>query len=1168
MPRLEDLTPGTMVKGLAPGDTSVRVVQIEFFGPQAAKVYYENAAGKPGQRLLYRTDEASLIVSENSRNWAFDGDGDLFRLVSEALRLQLAHLFDPYLAISTALVDPLPHQITAVYEKMLPMQPLRYLLADDPGAGKTIMTGLLLRELIMRGDLERCLIVPPGNLVEQWQDELAQKFGIHFSIFTKSQMETSVTGNPFEENNLLLARLDTLSRNEQLQEKIEAARDWDLIVCDEAHKMSASQSGNEVKYTKRFQLGRLLGGKTRHFLLLTATPHNGKETDFQLFLSLIDRDRFEGRFRGGVKTVDPSDIMCRRVKEEMLTFENEKLFPERKAYTTTYELSGEEARLYDSVTSYVVEEMNRADKVVQDGKRRGNISFALMILQRRLASSPLAIYNSLSRRRERLENKLKEAKLVLLGKGKEPQDTDELAEFDVENLDDAPESEIESKEELILGLATAAATIPELEAEIRTLASLESVAKNLRSSGNDKKWQELSSILDDPLMVDSSGNRRKLIVFTEPRDTVGYLAEKIKTRLGNPDSVAIIHGGLARDERRKIIESFNHDSETLVLVANDAAGEGVNLQRAHLMVNYDLPWNPNRLEQRFGRIHRIGQKEVCHLWNLVAINTREGAVYSSLLNKLETERQALGGRVYDVLGELFDSRPLKKILRDSIRYGESNEAIKYRAEIEDVVEHERIQKLLEERAFATECVDTTAVQRIREDVERAHVRRLQPHFISAFFLEAFCHLGGRATRRENGRWEVTRVPAEIRARDRLVGSGERVQHRYERICFDKQYRLDQPVASFVCPGHPLFNATVDSILERHRKLLKRGAVLVNEADEEESVHILYYLRHGIQDGRVRSDGEQIVISEQLQFVEVDMNKEPRGAGAAPYLDYRSATAEEVEALAGLLAELWLQEDSEHETLSYAIQNIVPQHVEDWRKRKLPMLDKVERAVEERLKKEIDHWEYQAQELKARESAGDRTGLSSLNAFQKAEELAVRLKRRKDTISRERQISPLPPTILGGGLVVSMGYLRKLGCLKSGLDAGVISSNVDQRHEKERLAMEVVMSAERHIGRTPRDVSDQRGIGYDIESRSEDGRLFFLEVKGKSRTDSLLTLSRNEINCARNEPAKFRLVIVEIENGKAGPPDYVSKFPFGEPDFGETIRSFSSSTLLEYSSTPH
>src|SRR6478736_2269689 len=408
--RHEDLQPNAAVRGILP-DALVTVVSVQWFGSEALELTYKTPAGKVANELLYRHDEPRLEIVEQGRPWSFDGDGGLFRLVSEAQRIRLAHLFDPVLAVHTSVVDPLPHHITAVYEAMLPRQPLRFLLSDDPGAGKTIMAGLLIKELIARGDLKRCLIVCPGSLAEQWQDELARRFHLPFEILTNDALEAARTGNWFLETNLAIARLDKLSRNEDVQQKLLAPDcHYDLIVCDEAHKMSATFFGGEVKYTKRYRLGQLLSGLTRHFLLMTATPHNGKEEDFQLFMALLDGDRFEGRFRDGVHQVDVSDLMRRMVKETLRKFDGTPLFPERIAYTVPYKLSDAEARLYKEVTDYVREEFNRAE-ALQNDKRAGTVGFALTILQRRLASSPEAIYQSLRRRRERLENRLRDLEL-------------------------------------------------------------------------------------------------------------------------------------------------------------------------------------------------------------------------------------------------------------------------------------------------------------------------------------------------------------------------------------------------------------------------------------------------------------------------------------------------------------------------------------------------------------------------------------------------------------------------------------------------------------------------------------------------------------------------------------------------------------------------------------
>jgi SNF2 family DNA or RNA helicase len=696
---------------------------------------------------------------------------------------------------------------------MLSRQPLRFLLADDPGAGKTIMTGLFIKELIARGDLQRCLIVSPGNLVEQWQDELDQKFHLPFEIMTNDAFEAARTGNWFSENPLAICRLDKLSRNEDVQAKL-GQTDWDLIVCDESHKLSATYFGNEVKYTKRYRLGQTLSTLTRHFLLLTATPHNGKEADFQLFMALLDGDRFEGKFRDGIHVQDTSDMMRRLVKEQLLKFDGTRLFPERRAYTVNYALSDGETELYKEVTDYVREEFNRAEALENDG-RKGTVGFALTILQRRLASSPEAIYQSLRRRRERLEKRLREELLLKAGAEVRIDLNLDLPRFDedeLDDLDDAPDEELEKTEEKVVDQASAARTIAELRLEIAQLQELERTALRVRQSGTDRKWDELSRLLqNNSEMFDAAGHRRKLVIFTEHRDTLNYLTEQIRVLVGRPEAVVTIHGGIGREERKKAEEAFKHDKQVEILIATDAAGEGINLQRAHLMVNYDLPWNPNRLEQRFGRIHRIGQQEVCHLWNLVAKDTREGEVYFRLLEKLDEERNALGGQVFDVLGQLtFDDRPLRELLIDAIRYGDRPEK---RAEmfhvVDNAMERKHLRELIEGRALTHDSMDVSRVREIREEMERAEARRLQPHFIASFFIEAFKLLGGTIHERESKRYEIKHVPALIRNRDRMIGRSAPVMQGYERIVFDKDLITvaGKPLAAFVCPGHPLLDAT-------------------------------------------------------------------------------------------------------------------------------------------------------------------------------------------------------------------------------------------------------------------------------------------------------------------------------------------------------------------------
>lgn len=400
MLKLEDIKIDAQIRGIQ-ADEIVCIVQVRPVGDATLTVYYKDAQGNVAEQMLIRSDESRLELAQAGKPWAFDAPGAEFKLGLEAYRITQAALFDPMMAVHTSNIDPLPHQISAVYEAMLPRQPLRFVLADDPGAGKTIMAGLLIRELLMRADAKRILIVSPGSLTEQWQDEMLEKFGVQFDIFSREKQEQCASGNFFDESNQLICRLDQLSRSEDFQEKLKIT-EWDLIIVDEAHKLSANYYGNKVNKTKRFLLGELLGAISRHFLLMTATPHNGKEADFQIWLSLLDGDRFYGKYRDGVHKVDVSDMMRRMVKEELLKFDGTPLFPERRAYTANYELSPMEALLYEQVTTYVRKEMNRADKL--NGKKKNTVGFALTMLQRRLASSPEAIFQSLKRRRKRLQD--------------------------------------------------------------------------------------------------------------------------------------------------------------------------------------------------------------------------------------------------------------------------------------------------------------------------------------------------------------------------------------------------------------------------------------------------------------------------------------------------------------------------------------------------------------------------------------------------------------------------------------------------------------------------------------------------------------------------------------------------------------------------------------------
>lgn len=1154
MIKLEQLERKMRVNGIVPSQT-VELIDVEQSGPNSVSVSYRRADGRLGERVLYRADESGLSSTKDERPWPFDGDGRQFSLVSEAYRIQLGYLFDPLLAVHTSLIEPLPHQITAVYDEMLTRQPLRFLLADDPGAGKTIMAGLLVRELIVRGDVRRCLICAPGNLTEQWQDELGSKFQLDFRIVTRDMIEASRSGNPFAENDRLILRLDQISRNEDIQGRL-ARTDWDLVICDEAHKMSATYFGNKLEETKRYKLGKLLRKLTRHLLLMTATPHNGKDDDFDLFMKLLDPDRFEGRARAGSRRRDVEDLMRRMIKERLLTFEGKRLFPERLATSVNYNLSPEELGLYECVTEYVRTEFNRIDEL-EHGGRKSAIGFALTILQRRLASSPAAIYHSLRRRREKLETRLKEEQDRPEGLLQQPEFS-----YDInldEDLDDAPDSEVEAIEAELVDHATAAKTASQLEDEIVILRGLERQAERVLRGGEDSKWLQLLSLLQDaPEMKNADGAARKLVVFTEHRDTLDYLIDRLNTVIGRPEAIVTIHGGTRREQRRKIEEDFRHDADVQILVATDAAGEGINLQSAHLMVNYDLPWNPNRLEQRFGRIHRIGQKEVCHLWNLVAGETREGAVYKRLLEKIAIERNRLNGQVFDVLGELFRQTPLRKLMVRAIRYGDQQEVRdRLNNVIDNATDQERVKQIVREDLLVTGVMDTRKVEQVREEMERAKARKLQPHFIADFFQDAFQELGGTLHERESGRYAINNVPALIRNHAQERGLGP-IARKYTRICFDKDLiQVDKkPEAAFVCPGHPLLDATISLTLKRNRETLNRGAMLVDPNAPRAELRVLFYLAGAIHDAVPSGGLDHSVISREVHFVEIDSAGGIHEAGAAPYLDYRPADEQERAKIAPMLEQDWLKgEQLERRAVNYAIEHLIPRHLERIREPRDERLDKTERAVQERLSHAINHHDGRATRFRAQEAAGKiNARLNRIQEEQKADELQERMELRLAQIKQERQISATRPIVAGGALIIPIGLLQG-----ENIDPQVIDTRVS-----ERIAMDAVMAAERDLGNTPVDVSLEKR-GYDIESKppGENAKLRFIEVKGRRKGASDVTLTKNELYAAFNSEEQFILALVEIDDENAAQVRYVRGYDFKAPKSAQ----FNLKGLFEASTPP-
>ncbi len=1132
------------------------MVSVAWHGTNALTLTFRDDAGATDQVLLYRDHEPGLLVVSPSRVAAFDADPEDFKLAAEALRIRMAARFDPMLAVSTSEVEPLPHQLRAVYGELLPRTPLRFLLADDPGAGKTIMAGLYIKELFLRGDLARCLIVAPGSLVEQWQEELHDKFGLRFELLTRSLVEADLDGDVFAAHPWLIARMDQLARNEDLQAQLERA-DFDLVVVDEAHRMSAHYFGAELKTTRRYLLGQQLGRVARHLLLMTATPHAGREEDFQLFMALLDADRFEGRFRDGVHAVDVQGLMRRMVKEDLLTFEGKPLFPERRAATVPYELSPAERDLYESVTLYVREEMNRAEQLKDagEGRRSNTVGFALTVLQRRLASSPEAIWRSLQRRRARLEKR--RAEMAQAGADRDSSLEDRLAallgrtnsaieQALIEDLDDLDGQEREALEEDVVDAATAARTLAELDHEIAVLTQLEELARRVRFSDTDRKWTELRSLLTDHDAVrDPAGNLRKIIIFTEHRDTLAYLVDKIGALVGRPEAVVAIHGGVRREQRRAVTELFTQDKDVAVLVATDAAGEGLNLQRAHLMVNYDLPWNPNRIEQRFGRIHRIGQTEVCHLWNLVAADTREGQVFLRLLEKVEEQRRAYQGKVFDVLGEAFEGTPLRQLLIEAIRYGDQPQVRAHLDEVIDASVGEGIDRLLAERALSAEVMTTADVAQARIRMEQARARRLQPHYVRAFFREAFTRLGGRIVERETGRHEITHVPAVLQDRDRQIGVGLPVLRRYQRVAFERELvrAPGLPVAELIAPGHPLLDAVIDLTIERHGAALKAGAVLVDPTDPGDTPRLLFALTQEISNAAA----PPITVSKRFDFVEIAADGSSATAGPAPYLDYEAPTPDTTPAVTAALDGAWLADGPDAIAMGWAVEHGTRAHLAEVADRVGAEVDRTRAQVRQRLAQEINYWDTRSLDLADQEAQGRDLKVSAATAERRARDLERRLERRLAELEADARLQARPPRIAGTALILPAGLLAPADDAEGATPKHAVDTSV-----VERRAVDAVLAAERALGRDPVEMP-HNNPGYDILSTSGD-EVITIEVKGRILGATDVTVTKNEVLVGKNRGPAHRLALVEVHPDGPGTDTvrYLTD-PFADtPDPGFTV----------------
>ena len=773
------------------------------------------------------------------------------------------------------------------------------------------------------------------------------------------------------------------------------------------------------------------------------------------------------------------------------------------------------------------------------------------------------------RRKERLERRIRDEQRGIRG----TQLLAETLETVPDDDDDLSAEEKENLEESLVDQATAARTIAELEEEVSILIDLENQARAVVASGQDRKWEELSRLLqNDPEMRDAGGRQRKLIVFSEHRDTLNYLQAKIAGVIGNPNAVVTVHGGTHREERRRLQALFRSDPEVRILVATDACGEGVNLQNANLMVNYDLPWNPNRIEQRFGRIHRIGQQEVCHLWNLVAKQTREGDVFYRLLEKISVESAALNGRVFDILGEVFEGVSLKDLLLDAIRYGDRPDIrARLTQSIDSAFDPEHIRSILDRNALAQETMSPERLFAVKAEMEKAEARRLQPFFVRTFFMKAFSALGGSIHPREAGRFEITHVPASLQERDRYVAGRKRcdlspILKRYERVCFTREAvrPLDLPGAPYavmIHPGHPLMLAIGDLLLERNGHLLRRGSVLVDPADESDQPHLLFLLTHEIKSG----DGH--TLSKRLQFVRVEPDGTASFAGWAPHLDLEALPAKDFSLLKKVLAEHWITTDQERRALALAAQTLAPEHYQEVAARQIAQVDKTLQAVHERLTKEIEYLTDRWMKLSERVNAGEDVRKKRDNAQNAIADLESRLENRKRELQTMRHVISATPVALGGALVIPVGLLRSLRGEEEQATAGSpFSSDPVARARIEKIAMEAVRRAEEARGCHVVDVSGLK-CGWDLTSypppvNGHQPEARHIEVKGRIVGANTITVTRNEMLYAFNQADKFILAIVLVQEDDSFNGPHFIRNPFDvEPGWGVSSVNFDINTLL-------
>ncbi|MBE3129084.1 MAG: DUF3883 domain-containing protein [Actinobacteria bacterium] len=1009
----------------------------------------------------------------------------------EATRYRFASLYDPLLAMNISKIDPLPHQIEAVYGYVLKMPQIRFLIADDPGAGKTIMAGLIIKELKLRNLIKNILIVVPGHLKDQWIRELKDRFEEKFLKVDRNLLYALYGENIWMRENQIITSIDFIKR-EDILPSISASH-FDLIIVDEAHKMSAYLYANKTKKTARYKIGEILSRNSEHFLMLTATPHKGDPENFRLFLDLLKPGFFATTkmIYESIKNKD-NPLFIRRIKEDLKDFEGKPLFLPRHVITKTFSLSTEspkEADLYTKLSKYVIEQYNKA---MSKNKKR-NITFALIILQRRLASSTFALLRSLERRKKRLEDLLKE------GLQKNLKYSEDFIDFD--EIEDMSEEE-RWKEEEIWETLSVAKNREELEEEINTIKYLIEDAKDVIINEDEIKLKELKNSLAELSKKYSEHKDKKIVIFTESRDTLEYLKNKIK---GWGYTINVIHGGMNLEDRIKAEKIFKN--ETQILVATEAAGEGINLQFCHLMINYDIPWNPNRIEQRMGRIHRYGQQKEVYVFNLVAGDTREGRVFKKLFEKLEEIKRALGSdKVFDCLGEIYQDKNLSQLLLEAaVNARNIDDILK---DIEITVNEEYIKKVKENlgESLATRFIDYT---RIKEMAQQAQEYRLIPEYTESFFKKAFAKVGGKFHVGKDDFLIIDSIPFDLRniaKEDTFKKSYGDLVRKYPRVTFDKEIAFRNPDVEFISFGHSLFESLMIWIERNISDSLLNGANFI-DPDGNLDGYILFY------EGEVKDGNDKIVGKRLFSF----------------YTNGKDLVKEVSPAIIWDLAEGANIKNGSIDIKSikeYVFNNIIST-LEEYKKE---LLQERLRQIQIKQKYGVTSLDYllvkldgELISLERRKEFGENVDLVIRNKEERKEKYIKALEELKIQIEKEKKLTMSAPHFIGILRVKPQAHI----------DKEMVSNK-----EIELVGMKIAMDYEVKNGRKPEDVSAEN-LGFDIRSKDRENKIRYIEVKTRAQIGDV-ALTQNEWFKAKRFKDDYYLYVVV--NSALKPKLYIVRNP--------------------------